>query len=86
MIALGYYMIFFTMFIIFRQEVNPLLILTLPLGSASVFSSRLITALFALPLSAGAFTFILRISFSQPAMQSFEDEGMTLIWRFIGGA
>jgi len=52
------------MFIIFKHEVNPLSILTLPLGRESVFSNTLITALFALPLSAGAFTFIVTDRFS----------------------
>jgi hypothetical protein len=37
------------------------------------------TALLALPFSAGAFTFTLRVSSSHPAMQSFDDEGMTLM-------
>ena len=73
------------MFIVFRQEVNPLSIMTLPLGSDNVFTSTLMTALFALPLSGGAFTFILRVCFNQPTMQSFEEEGMTLICSFIGG-
>ena len=53
--------------------------MTLPLGSDNDSSNTLMTALFALPLSAGAFTFILRVYSSQPTMQSFDDEGMTLI-------
>jgi len=40
------------------------------------------TALLALPFSGGAFTFTLSVSSSQPAMQSFDDDGMTFIFSF----
>ena len=39
-------------------------------------------ALLALPFSGGAFTFILRVSFNQPATQSCDDEGRTFICSF----
>ena len=40
-------------------------------------------ALLALPFSGGAFTLTLRVFSSQPAIQSFDDEGITLICSFI---
>jgi hypothetical protein len=35
-----------------------------------------------LPFSAGAFTLIFKVSSSQPAIQSFDDAGITLICNF----
>ena len=67
------------MFIIFVEEVSPLIISTEFLAKPRRISSILITALLALPLSGGAFTFILSVSSSQPTIQSFEEEGMTFI-------
>ncbi len=42
------------------------------------------TALLALPFSGGAFTFILSAFSSQPAIQSFDDDGMTFTFSFTG--
>lgn len=40
------------------------------------------TALLALPFSGGTFTFTLRVSSSQPAILSVDDEGITFICSF----
>lgn len=68
--------------IIFLLDVVPLEILIEPFGIPSVFSRTFMMALFALPFSGGAFTFILRVSFNQPATQSCDDEGRTFICSF----
>ena len=63
--------------IVFLVDVVPLDISIDPLPRSSVFSSNFITALFALPFSGGAFTFTLRVSSSQPAIPSCDDDGIT---------
>lgn len=71
----------FSMFIliVFLHEVSPLSIVTEPLAKESDSSNSFMTALLALPLSGGAFTFILSALSSQPTRQSFDEVGMTLI-------
>ena len=64
---------------IFLHDVVPLLIRIDPFAKSRLFSRTSMMALLALPFSGGAFTFTLRVSSSQPAIQSFDDEGMTLI-------
>ena len=68
---------------IFLDDVVPLVIWIDPFGSPRLFASTLITTLLALPFSGGAFTFTLRVSSSQPVMQSFDEQGMTFILSFI---
>jgi hypothetical protein len=68
---------------IFLVDVDPLLICTEPFVRFKFFSRSLMTALLALPFSAGAFTLILRVSCNQPTMQSLDDEGITLMYSFI---
>ena len=50
-----------------------------PLGTPSASDKSFSAAAFALPRSAGALTRTLRVSPSQPAMQSREEAGTTLI-------
>ena len=50
-----------------------------PFASSRFLSNNLMTALLALPLSAGALTFILSVFSNQPTIQSFDEEGMTFI-------
>lgn len=68
--------------IVFLLDVFPLEIFIEPFGIPNVFSRTFMMALFALPFSGGAFTFTLRVSFSQPATQSCDDEGRTFICSF----
>ena len=64
---------------IFLDDVVPLEMRIDPFGKSSVFSRTFMIALFALPFSAGAFTFTFSVSFNQPAMQSLDEEGITLM-------
>ncbi len=72
------------MVMVFLDDVCPLLITTEPFAKESDCSSIFMTALLALFFSGGALTLIFNASSNQPAMQSFDDEGMTLTLILIG--
>lgn len=54
-----------------------------PLGKLRCFSRTFMTDLLAFPFSGGAFTLTFNVSSNQPAIQSFDEEGITLIDSFI---
>lgn len=60
-------------------DVLPLTMDTEPRGKPSAFSMTRCTDRLALPFSGGALTLTFRVFSSQPAIQSLDEEGMTLI-------